>query len=179
MGCSMAGNGSVDAERRSRALGAVMLPRPLPGFRERVTRVRNKWKLLVVVAALVGVSGLLVSGLQSGTTYYLTVEEALAREASQPGQRFRIAGNVAPGSIDDQPTQFRLAFLVEDEGGRIPVVYEGPRPDNLQDGGGVVVEGRFQGETFHAETLMVQCASKYEAGDSAEHPTEIPKGRDQ
>lgn len=141
--------------------------------------MRAKWKLLVVVAALVGVSGLLVSGLQSGTTYYLTVEEALAREAVQPGQRFRIAGTVTPGSIDEQPTQFRLAFVVEEEGSRMPVLYEGPRPDNLQDGVGVVVEGRFQGETFHAETLMVQCASKYEAGERSEHPTEIPKGRDQ
>lgn len=141
--------------------------------------MRARWKLLVVVAALVGVSGLLVSGLQGGTTYYLTVEEALAREAAQPGQRFRIAGTVVPGSMDEQPTQFLLNFVVEAEGSQMPVVYKGSRPDNLRDGGGVVVEGRFQGGTFHAETLMVQCASKYEAGDRPEHPTAIPKGREQ
>ena len=121
---------------------------------------------------------LLIPALQGGATYYLTIGEALAKEEAQPGQRFRIAGNVTPGSIVDQPTDFRLSFLMEDEGGQVPVVYHGARPDNLQDGSGVVVEGRFHGETFHAETLMVQSASKYEAAEGAEHPAEIPKGRD-
>src|SRR5690606_39644050 len=78
---------------------------------------------------------------QGCAPYYPTVGEALAKEEAQPGQRFRIAGNVTPGSIVDQPTDFRLSFLMEDEGGQVPVVYHGARPDNLQDGSGVVVEG--------------------------------------
>ncbi|WP_158509507.1 cytochrome c maturation protein CcmE [Limnochorda pilosa] len=132
--------------------------------------MRKRWKLLVVLAAVVLVGALLASGLRGGTTYYFTVDEALAREATKPGQRFRIAGKVVPGSIDWQPNQFRLAFSVEDEGGQVPVVYQGARPDNFTDGGDVVVEGRFQGAAFQAETLLVQCPSKYEPAPEG-HPT--------
>src|SRR5690606_7523671 len=145
---------------------------------ERMTSMRKRWKLILVVITLAGAGALHITAELGGATYCLASGEALAEEEAQAGQRFRIAGDVTPGSIVDQPTDFRLSFLMEDEGGQVPVVYHGARPDNLQDGSGVVVEGRFHGETFHAETLMVQCASKYEAAEGAEHPAEIPKGRD-
>lgn len=142
--------------------------------------MRHQWKLVVVLGAVIAVGALLASGLRGGTTYYLTVDEALAREAAQPGQRFRIAGTVAPGSVDWQPSQFRLAFVIQDEHGRVPVVYQGVRPDSFGEHGEVIVEGRFQGETFHAETLLVQCASKYEAGGERpeDHPATPLEGSD-
>ena len=103
------------------------------------------------------------SGIQESKTYYVTVSELLASpDASQ--RRFRVAGDVAVGTI--RRTQGRIEFTLQQEGKLLQVYYTGtePLPDTLVDRAQAVADGRYQKDgTFHAETVQAKCASKYEA----------------
>ncbi|MEW6272934.1 MAG: cytochrome c maturation protein CcmE, partial [Thermodesulfobacteriota bacterium] len=46
---------------------------------------------------------------------------------------------------------------------KLPVRYNGIRPDMFADGRDVIVEGKVESGVFHAKTLLTTCPSKYEA----------------
>ena len=124
---------------------------------------RNKWQFGVgIVIILSTIAWLGYSGIQESKTYYVTVSELLASSETQH-RRFRVAGDVASGSI--QRAVGRVEFRLQQGADLIPVVYTGvdPLPDTLVDGAQAVADGRFENGTFHAEAVQAKCASKYEA----------------
>ena len=124
---------------------------------------------------LVTLSWLAYSGIQESKTYYVTVAE-LQVKADAHHRRYRVAGNVATGSIRRVPG--RVEFSLEEQGKLLPVVYTGkdPLPDTLQDGAQAMADGRYQKDgVFEAETVQAKCASKYapaamQAGGAAPKP---------
>ncbi|MBI4459771.1 MAG: cytochrome c maturation protein CcmE [Acidobacteria bacterium] len=109
------------------------------------------------------------SGIQESKTYYVTVSE-LFSSAEAHHRRFRVAGDVAAGSI--QRAEGRTRFQLQEEERLLTVVYTGtePLPDTLVDGAQAIVDGRYKEDgNFYAETVQAKCASKYEpAGIKAE-----------
>ena len=127
--------------------------------------MKPKYRFLVgglIIAAVVLL--LLGSSLRSSSVYYLTVEEVISQGSSVDGQRVRIAGLVDRESVEWQPGSSILRFdLVEGEA-TLPVVYEGRVPDAFAQADSAVVEGELSAEgVFVADSLVVQCPSKYEA----------------
>jgi cytochrome c-type biogenesis protein CcmE len=112
---------------------------------------------------------LVLTGMQSTAVYYLTVGELKSNGASAIGRPVRVAGNVAPGSVEKTNGGLALQFLVQDESGTFPVVYKGgPVPDIFGEEVQVVVEGKVQPDgTFAADTLLAKCPSKFEDGQTA------------
>lgn len=126
-------------------------------------------KLTVASAVLVMAVGYLVlTGLQTTSVYYLTVGE-LTSQAPAIGRPVRVAGNVAPGSVEKLNGGLGLRFVVADGSGSFPVVYNaGPVPDIFGEQVQVVVEGKLQPDgTFNADTLLAKCPSRFEAGQTA------------
>lgn len=124
-------------------------------------RVKVAAAVLVVVA---GIAYLSLMGFQSAKTYYLSVDQTLEQAGGLGGQFLRVYGKVEPGTVDWTARDVTLQFAMAGESGRtLPVVYKGVKPDLLQDGVDVVVEGRLQGNTLVADRVMVKCPSKYEA----------------
>ncbi len=124
---------------------------------------QKKWQFglgVVIILATIGWLG--YSGIEESKTYYVTVSELLASPETQH-KRFRVAGDVASGSI--QRTAGRVQFQLQQGDKIIPIVYTGtdPLPDTLKDGAQAVADGRFEDGTFHAEAVQAKCASKYEA----------------
>lgn len=125
---------------------------------------------------LMTVGWLAYSGIQESKTYYVTVAELQAK-ADASHRRYRVAGNVAAGSIRRAPG--RVEFRLEEAGKLLPVVYTGkdPLPDTLQDGAQAMADGRYQKDgIFQAETVQAKCASKYapaamKAGNGGQMPT--------
>ena len=75
----------------------------------------------------------------------------------------RPAGHVAAGTIQrDNQTQV-LRFTMTDGSRTMPVVYSGIVPDAFNAGLTVVVEGKLQQGTFHAQTLLAKCPSKFQS----------------
>ena len=98
--------------------------------------------------------------------YYLTIEELWQQGPS--ARNVRVAGVIVPGSIVWQEREFLLAFQIADEGGVLPVVYRGTRPDMFRDGAEIVIEGQYsytQG-VFEAQSLLLKCPSKYQEAAS-------------
>ncbi|MCH8266975.1 MAG: cytochrome c maturation protein CcmE [Acidobacteria bacterium] len=107
------------------------------------------------------------SGIQESKTYYVTVDE-LQEMSDAYDRRYRVAGNVAVGSI--RRSERRVEFQLEQNGKLLQVVYTGtePLPDTLQDRAEAIAHGRYQRDgIFHAETVQAKCASKYEAAPMA------------
>jgi cytochrome c-type biogenesis protein CcmE len=103
---------------------------------------------------------LIFSNIQGSTTSYLTVEDLIALGPSD--RMVRVSGLAASGTIDWDPEQMILRFEIADEGGSVPVLYEGIRPDMLQDEAQVVVEGKYSANgVFEASNLLLKCPSKY------------------
>lgn len=122
-------------------------------------------KLLIAAAVVFAAVGfLLVTAFQNTAVYYLTVSELQAAGPQIHGQPVRVAGNVAPGSIQRDATSFTVRFDSADSSGRIPVVYKGVLPDIFGDNVEVVVEGKYGSDgVFTASTLLAKCPSKFES----------------
>ena len=114
---------------------------------------------VVIVAAL----GFLVSrGLGDATVYFKTADEALAQRDGLGDRRFRLEGAVVPGSV--QPAANGVQFQVRGAaGGTVNVVHQGDPPELFQPDIPVVLEGRWDGDRYASDRIMVKHSSEYRA----------------
>lgn len=137
--------------------------------------MKKQRKFLVggaVVAGLVGY--LMVTGMQESMVYYHTPTELVAKSAADPSYAevgVKVGGRVVPGSVHFDERSLDLRFMlvdIERPETSFPVHYQGPLPDTFQEGGDVVVEGKYTpAGGFEATTLLTKCGSRYEAGPEA------------
>lgn len=111
-----------------------------------------------LAVVLVGV--LLFGNLNGNLVYYLTPTEAVEQRADFPdGRRFRLAGQVAPGSVVSEGTE--TSFTVGIGYRTVPVHHEGTPPQLFREGIPVVVEGAWSGEVFVSDTIIVKHDENY------------------
>ena len=129
-----------------------VVPRPPP----KPKRVRY----LVAGGLCVGaVVFLLVGGLSRNIVYFRTTSEAVKTRTDQGTHRFRLMGAVVTGS--QQPTNDGVAFEVTDGVARVKVVHHGSPPELFKDGVPVVCEGRWQGDVFDSDRIMIKHGADY------------------
>ncbi len=121
----------------------------------------GRLKFLIGGVIIVVVLGwLIVGNLEGASAQYLTVDEVLAQGSSD--RMVRVTGFVVGDSIEWDPERMILRFEIADEGGSLPAVYKGVRPDMFRDGAQAVVEGKYSSNgVFEASTLLLKCPSKY------------------
>ncbi len=119
---------------------------------------------LLIVAA---VAYLIYTGLQSSSAYYLTIDELNAKGSSIIGRQVRVSGLVDTPSVDYDHKALLLQFDIASETGeRLHVVFNGPKPDQMDsEGAEAIVEGKFDGQNFQAQSLLLKCPSRYEDGE--------------
>jgi len=126
---------------------------------------------LLAMAVVLVIAG----GFAGGAQYFLTVSELRTKGAEFQDQNVRISGAVIGDSIAFDAQTLRLEFdivdAVEKDGvfqavvGQAPmhIVYEGPRPELLQDHAQAIMEGRLGADgAFYADTLLLKCPTRYE-----------------
>jgi len=123
-------------------------------------------KPILVSMLIVSIVGYLVyTGIRDTMTYYLSVSEVLAQTPDSRNQTLRIGGSVSPGSVEWDPKNLRLQFVIQDnqdDKTGITVDYRGVVPDSFKPGREIIVEGTYTGDgKFKATTIMPKCASKY------------------
>ena len=152
----------------------VMAQARLPAPRAALLRRKRFLIVGLVVAAALGFLG--YQAFIGAATYYLTVEELLARSDTAYGEQVRVMGKVVDGSVTSTPETNTIRFAIADKNGTsVPVVYSGVVPDAFKQGADVVLEGNLsRTDTFEASNLLVKCPSKYEA----EEKTAPAEGRD-
>lgn len=132
----------------------------------------------LVVAAI---AYLIVTAVRNTAEYYLTVNEAKARQVELLGQTLRVAGRVVPDTIQWDPSSLTLKFAITEpppgEGqpavtkvattatapARFEIVSRGqPKPDMFAAGRDVIVEGILeQHNMVQAQQVLTSCPSKY------------------
>ena len=130
---------------------------------QRPRRRRVRWSFLIAGVLIAGaVLYLVLANTRASAEYYMTMGE-LQQCTTCASQTVRVAGQVAVGSIQrDNQTQV-LRFTMTDGSRAMPVVYSGIVPDAFNAGLTVVVEGKLQQGTFHAQTLLAKCPSKFQS----------------
>lgn len=125
-------------------------------------------KLAVGTLAVVGAIGYLgYLGAASSWQYYLVVDEVAADTEGLAGQRIRVSGHVAPGSLAVTDDRRQATFELAGAHHRLRVTCRGSLPDNLAEDMDVVVEGSLAGSELHGDKVITRCASKYEPKGSA------------
>jgi cytochrome c-type biogenesis protein CcmE len=120
-------------------------------------RGRLLFVLAVVAASLVWVAA---KGLSGGLIYYLSPTEVLRQGSTAVGERLRLGGLVAPGSV--RRTGSTVRFIVTDGTTRMTVIDTMGVPSMFRDGKGVVLEGTYGRDgAFHADTVLVKHSDCY------------------
>lgn len=124
----------------------------------------NKRLIIAVGVAGAVLAFLIGSAIQETKKEVVTVSKLLNEGAIR--KNIRLGARVADVPIEYETTpKLELRFQVRDIVGAdkaIPVVFYGPMPESLRNGRDVILEGRFDGAAFVAESLQTQCPSKYE-----------------
>jgi cytochrome c-type biogenesis protein CcmE len=142
----------------------------------------KKFRFVIGVSLVVAAIGyLIITAVRNTAEYYLTVNEAKARQVELSGQMLRIAGRVVPGTIQWDPSSLTLKFAITQpppgDGQpavttvaataltpvRFMVLSRGqPKPDMFAPGRDVIVEGLLtRDNTIEARQVLTSCPSKY------------------
>jgi cytochrome c-type biogenesis protein CcmE len=120
----------------------------------------------VIILATIGY--LAYTGVQTNKSYYVTISELHAMGNKAYTRHLRVAGDVAPHSIQRSGTNAHFVLL--EQGRTLQVSYQGiePPPDTFKDGSQALAMGTYGRDgVFHATELQAKCASKYAAAKPA------------
>jgi cytochrome c-type biogenesis protein CcmE len=150
-----------------------------------MTRKQTRGFLIGAGVAILATAAIMIAFALRDTIVFFHTPSDVSEGKIQDGQRFRLGGLVADGSVvRGEGTKIR--FAVTDTIKTVPVSYDGILPDLFREGQGVVTEGilddtgRFVADTVlakHDENYMppeVAAALKEKGvklGEGAKHPS--------
>jgi cytochrome c-type biogenesis protein CcmE len=132
--------------------------------------------IVVVIGTLVWLA---TAGMRENQTYYKTIAELSQMGDRAYGQRIRVGGDVAAGSIQRSGNEV-VFTLIQDNNTQLKVAYAGsdPLPDTFKDGAQALADGKLGKDgVFHAQKIQAKCASKYEAKPGQMGPGQAPINR--
>ena len=130
-----------------------------------MTKQRRR-ALIAVGACAAAIVAIVVLGvvLSENVVYFRTVSEAVQQRPSQGDARFRLAGEVVPGSVEE--TREGVRFQVTDGKATAAVVHRGDPPDLFEDGAPVVCEGSWgSGKAFDSDRILIRHGNEYDPPD--------------
>lgn len=123
--------------------------------------MKRYWRFVIPAGLLAVVLVVLLVNLSSSLVYFVTPTDLVEAEADDG--RSRLGGQVEPGSVVvDAET---VSFRVTDGRQAVDVVHRGAPQQLFQEGIGVVVEGEWDGSTFHSDTMLVRHDEQYRTED--------------
>ena len=129
---------------------------------------QRQFILLGIGGVLALVVAITIIGLNENLTYYLYPNEAVAqRDAFPDGERFRLAGQVVTGSVEEQGDD--LAFEVTDGAVTIPVLLINQPPALFDEDVPVLLEGYWTDDVFTAELALIKHDENYEIPDQGNY----------
>ena len=120
---------------------------------------RRLWLAGAVVLAALGF--LVFQGLGNATLYFRTADEAVAQRTELGDRRFRIEGDVVDGSVEQVGDD--VSFTLTSKSVEVPVRHKGDPPELFKPGIPVVLEGRFRGDVFSSDRILVRHSETYVA----------------
>ena len=98
--------------------------------------------------------------LSENVVYFRTVSEAVASKKYDGVRRFRMAGQVVPGTVHE--TANGVNFEITDGKATVAVIHQGDPPSLFKNGAPVVCEGHWtSGAAFASDRIMIRHGSEY------------------
>lgn len=122
-------------------------------------------KFIVAVVLLLVLSAVLVAWtIKGNSSYYMTVDQVLAKADTLAGQKIRMSGAVSQETENWDAQNLMLTFQLTDASGEhVTVSFHGSRPSNFSRATEAIVEGEMTPNgTFRADNLLLKCPSRYE-----------------
>jgi cytochrome c-type biogenesis protein CcmE len=142
-------------------------PEPPSGRRRR----RSPLAVALLVLLLGALSFVVFRGLTSATLYFYNADEAVERRDTLGDRRLRVQGEVQDDVVEtDSGARFTIAF----EGVDVAVDHVGDPPDLFRPGIPVVLEGRWEGEVFASDRMLVKHSEEYRAENPERVPSDAP-----
>lgn len=130
---------------------------------------------LIPAAGLLAVLiGFLVFNIRDDLVYYKTPEEVVGDGTIAATDRFRLGGQVVPGSIVDTGTG--VEFALTDGKQTVDVAHTGAPQQLFQEGIGVVVEGSWDGTVFRSDSMIIKHDEQYRTEDGGVYTPENRPG---
>lgn len=123
---------------------------------------RKRLAIILFIASGLSVAvGLTLYALSQNINMFFTPTQVAQGEV-EPGVKFRIGGMVKTGSIIEDATSVKVAFVTTDFASEVPIVYEGILPDLFREGQGIVAEGQIDSSgTFVASKVLAKHDENY------------------
>lgn len=123
---------------------------------------RKKRRLYIVLAGLIMLglaAGLTLFAMRDSLVFFYTPSDLTDKQVN-PGQRIRLGGLVAEGSVQNEGATVR--FIVTDLTAEMPVTFTGILPDLFREGQGVVAEGNLLPDgTLEATSVLAKHDENY------------------
>jgi cytochrome c-type biogenesis protein CcmE len=126
-----------------------------------MTRKQRRAVFIGLAAGILGLAVFLVLFALRDTIVFFHTPKEVAEKQIRPGQRIRLGGLVAEGSLK-RGQGLTVTFAITDTARTIPVSYTGILPDLFREGQGVVAEGKLDAAgRFHADTVLAKHDETY------------------
>ncbi len=121
----------------------------------------KRYRLFIVamVGLLAVLVGFLIANIRENLVYYKTPTEVLHDGAAADAGRFRLGGQVVPGTVAE--TGDGVSFEVTDGTTTLEVSHVGAPQQLFREGIGVVVEGTWDGSVFHSDSMIIKHDEQY------------------
>jgi cytochrome c-type biogenesis protein CcmE len=126
--------------------------------------MRYRAFVIPAIGLVVVIVGFLVFGLLNDNLVYFKTPTELM-QGDFDGSRVRLGGQVVEGTVVEGART--VEFEVGDGQNVIDVVHDGAPAQLFQPGVGVVVEGRWDGATFHSDTMLIKHDEQYRSEDGS------------
>ena len=121
-------------------------------------------RLYVVLGILGGVAtavALATMASRENIMFYFDPSQVVAGKAPA-AKRFRIGGMVVKGSVQRNPGDLKVRFVLTDFAHEVPVEYSGVLPDLFREGQGIIAHGTLRpGGAFIADEVLAKHDEKY------------------
>ncbi len=131
--------------------------------------------LVGIVVILAALGYLIFSGLGKNLVYFITPSEYFQDEAKYLGKSVRLGGLVKAKTINYNKDTLELKFILTDGVREIPIESTGTPPALFGENKGVVVEGRFSGQTFLGTNLLAKHSEEYSVPKEGYTPEDVKK----
>jgi cytochrome c-type biogenesis protein CcmE len=128
--------------------------------------IRKRRAIVALACSVAAVVAIVVLGivLSENVLFFRTVSEAVRDRSEQGEDRFRIAGEVVPGSQSE--TSDGVRFEITDGDATAVVVHRGDPPDLFKGNVPVVCEGKWgPGEAFASDRILIRHGNEYTPPD--------------
>jgi cytochrome c-type biogenesis protein CcmE len=124
---------------------------------------RYRWFIVAGVGLVAVLTGFLLANIGDDLVYYRTTSEVVDDTRPVGAGRFRLGGQVVPGSISADEGGVR--FDVTDGIVTLAVDHRGAPQQLFREGIGVVVEGTWDGTTFRSDSMIIKHDEQYRTED--------------